>query len=171
MIEVPPPTSISDAAHLSAALDLADAGAERDVVDAADRAVARAAVEGRLDLARHPLCRRVADEVAHVGARVGREVEQLVRGDARPGVAGDVAHGVPAALAAGKPRLAQLADRRLDFRQRDVVHLDVLAGGDVALVQRHVLLDDVGELVHLLGCDPAEGSLTRIICTSGWRWP
>ena len=37
--------------------------------------------------------------------------------------------------------------------ERDVVDLDVLAGGDVALVERGVLLDHVRELVHLLGRD------------------
>ena len=40
-----------------------------------------------------------------------------------------------------------------------MVDLDVLAGGDVALVQRRVLLDDAGEGVHLLRRDPAEGEL------------
>ena len=43
--------------------------------------------------------------------------------------------------------------------QRHVVDLDVLAGGDVALVERHVLLDHVGEGLHLLGRDAAEGQL------------
>ena len=124
-----------------------------------DRAVLRAAVEGGLDLARHRLCGGVAHEVAHVGARVGGQVEELVLGHARPRVAGDVSDRVAAALAARQPGLAELADRLLGFRQRNVVHLDVLARGDVALVERHVLLDHVGELLHLLGRDPAEGQL------------
>ena len=119
----------------------------------------RAAVEGRLDLARHRLRRRVAHEVAHVGARVRGQVEQLVLGHARPRVAGDVAHRVAAALAARQPRFAELADRLLDFRQRYVVHLDVLARRHVALVQRRVLLDDVRELLHLLRRDAAERQL------------
>jgi hypothetical protein len=42
---------------------------------------------------------------------------------------------------------------------------------DVPLVERHVLLDDVGEGLELLGVTPPKGSFTRIICTSGWRWP
>ena len=79
--------------------------------------------------------------------------------DARPRVAGHVADRVAAALAAGQPRLAELADRLLRLRQRDVVHLDVLARRDVALVQRHVLLDHVREGLHLLGRDAAEGQL------------
>src|SRR3954452_19311700 len=40
-----------------------------------------------------------------------------------------------------------------------MVHLDVLAGRDVALVERHVALDDVRERLHLLGRDPAERQL------------
>ena len=78
------------------------AGEEGDVVDAADRPVLVGAGEGGLDLARHQLRRRVADEVADVGAGVGRRVEDLVGGDAGPGVAGDVAHRVAAALAGGE---------------------------------------------------------------------
>ena len=128
-------------------------------MDRADGAVGRAAVEGRLDLAGHRLGGGVADEVADVGAGVGGHVEQLVLGHSRPRVPGHVADRVAAALAAGEPGVAELADRLLDFRQRDVVHLDVLAGGHVALVQRGVLLDHVGERFELLRRDPAEGEL------------
>ena len=101
----------------------------------------------------------MAHEVAHVRARVRGQVEQLVLGHARPRIAGDVAHRVAAALAAGQAGLAELADRLLGVRQRDVVHLDVLARRDVALVQRHVLLDHVGERLHLLRRDAAERQL------------
>ncbi len=101
----------------------------------------------------------MTDEVAHVRARVGGQVEQLVRGHARPRVAGHVPHRVPAALAAGEPRLAELPDQLLGLEQRDVVHLDVLARRDVPLAQRHVLLDHLGERLHLLRRDAAEGEL------------
>ena len=43
--------------------------------------------------------------------------------------------------------------------QRDVVDLDVLARGDVALVERRVALDDVGEGLQLLGRDAAHRQL------------
>ena len=86
-------------ADLEALDPVAFARDEGDVVDAGDRAVLVGAGEGGLDLARHQLRRRVADEVADVGAGVGRRVEDLVGGDAGPGVAGDVAHRVAAALA------------------------------------------------------------------------
>ena len=56
-------------ADLDAALAVALARDEGDVVDAGQRAVLGRGVEGRLDLARHELRGRVAHEVAHVGAR------------------------------------------------------------------------------------------------------
>jgi hypothetical protein len=87
-------------ADLDAALPVALARDEGDVVDAGERAVLGRGVEGRLDLARHELRGRVAHEVAHVGARVRGEVEELVGRDAGPWVAGDVANRVAAALAA-----------------------------------------------------------------------
>ena len=44
-------------------------------------------------------------------------------------------------------------------RSGHVVDLDVLAGGDVALVQRRVALDHVGEGLHLVRGDATEGKL------------
>ena len=90
-------------ADLEALHAVALAGDEGDVVDAGQRAVGVGAGEGGLDLARHQLRRGVAHEVAHVGADVGRRVEQLVVADAGPRVGGHVAHRVAAALAAGEP--------------------------------------------------------------------
>src|SRR6185295_16512390 len=124
-----------------------------------DRAVLVGAGEGGLDLARHQLRRRVADEVADVGAGVGRRVEDLVGGDAGPGIAGDVADRVAAALPRGEAGLGDLAQQQLHVAQRHVMDLDVLPGGDVPLAQRRVLLDDAGEGLHLLGGDAAEGQL------------
>ena len=146
-------------AHLEAPHAVADARDEGHVVDAGDRAVLVGGGEGRLHLARHQLRRGVADEVAHVGAHVGSGVEQLALADAGPRVAGHVAHGVAAALAAREAGVGQLADRLGGLAQRDVVELDVLAGGDVALVERRVLLHHVRELLHLLRRDAAEGEL------------
>ena len=128
-------------------------------MDAGDRPVLVGAGEGGLDLARHQLRRRVADEVADVGAGVGGRVEDLVGGDAGPGVAGDVADRVAAALARGEADGGDLADQLLHVAQRHVVDLDVLAGRDVALVERRVALDHVGEGVHLLRRDAAERQL------------
>ena len=67
------------------ALDaVAFAGEEGDVVDAADRPVLVGAGEGGLDLARHQLRRRVADEVADVGGRRRRSGRRPRRRRRRP---------------------------------------------------------------------------------------
>ena len=115
--------------------------------------------ERRLHLARHQLGDRVADEVADVGHRVGRDVEELALGDPCPGIAGDVADRVAAALAGGEPGVGDLADELRRVRERHVVDLDVLARGDVALAQRGVVLDRVREGLHLLGGDAAQRQL------------
>ena len=115
--------------------------------------------EGGLDLARHQLGGGVAHEVAHVGARPGGDVEELVVAHAGVGVAGHVAHGVAAALARGEAGVRDLADQRGGVTQRDVVELDVLARGDVRLVHRRVALGHVGEGLPLLGRDAAHGQL------------
>ena len=132
---------------------------ERDVVDPSNRVVLVGRRERRLDLTRHRLRRRVADEIANVRARVRRDVELLALERACARVAGDVAHRVPAALAARESRVPELADQLGGIGQRDVVHLDVLPGGDVPFTERHVLLDDVGERVELIGRDSAEREL------------
>ena len=144
---------------LDAADAVAQAGDEADVVDAGDRDVLVGGRERRLHLARHQLGDRVADEVADVGHRVGGDVEELALGDPGPGVAGDVADRVAAALARGEPGVADLADELRRVGERDVVDLDVLAGRDVALAQRRALLDRLREGLHLLGGDAAERQL------------
>ena len=148
---------LEPADHL--AVDLTDPREEGAVVDARDGAVVVGGRERRLELARHQLADVVADEVADVGADVGRRVEELALADAGPRVARDVAHGVAAALAGGQAHRADLADQLGHLGQRHVVDLDVLARGDVRLVQRRVLLGDVAEHVHLLRRDTAEGKL------------
>ena len=155
MIDVPPPTRTSTPRTPSRSR----ARKAMSWMPVSERSAVGRAVERGLDLARHHLRRRVAHEVAHVGAGVGRQVEELVLADAGPRVAGHVAHGVAAALARGQAGVGQLADRGGGVGQRDVVQLDVLARRDVALVQRHVLLDDVGEGVELVGRDAAAREL------------
>ena len=101
----------------------------------------------------------MADEVAHVRAGVRGDVEQLALERAGARIAGHVAHRVAASLAAGQAGVAQLADQLGRVGQRHVMHLDVLARGDVALAQRDVLLDPVGERLELLGRHAAEREL------------
>ena len=98
-------------------------------------------------------------EVAHVGARIRGDVEQLALQRARPRVTGHVAHRVAASLAAREAGVAELADQLRRVGERHVVHLDVLARGDVALAQRHVLLDHIREGVELVRRDATEGQL------------
>src|SRR5687768_2464467 len=56
-------------------------------------------------------------------------------------------------------RIANDADEFRSVAERHVMDLDVLPRGDVALVERRVLLDRVREGLHLLGRDAAEGQL------------
>src|SRR5262249_53509672 len=158
-------------ADLEAVDAVALTGEEGDVVDAADRAVGVGAGEGSLDLARHQLRRRVADEVADVGVGVAGRVEDLVGGDAGPGVAGDVADRVAAALARGEAGVRYLPQKQLGVAQRHVVDLDVLPGGDVAFVNGAYLSTTLAKAAIWPGVTPPTGSLIRIIWTSGWRWP
>ena len=59
----------------------------------------------------------------------------------------------------GQAGVGDLAHQLGRVGQRDVVHLDVLPRRDVALAQRHVLLDHVGERVELVGRDAAHRQL------------
>ena len=154
MIEVPPPTRISK--PLTPSRSRAMKATSWMPVSA--RSVVRAR-ERRLDLARHQLRGGMAHEVADVGTGVGRRVEQLVVADAGPRIGGHVAHGVAAALAAREAGVGDLADQRRGVAQRHVVHLDVLPRRDVPLVEGDVLLDHVGERLHLLRRDAAERQL------------
>ena len=101
----------------------------------------------------------MADEVAHIRPRVGGDIEQLALERARPRVAGDVAHRIAAPLARGQAGVTQLADQLGRIRQRNVMHLDVLAGSDVALAQRDVAVDHLGEGIELVGSDTAHRQL------------
>ena len=158
MIDVPPPIRISKPRTCSPSISRTR-GMKPPSWMPRDRAVLVGGAEGRLELARHQLADVVAHEVAHVGARVGRGVEQLALADAGPRVTGDVADRVAAALARGQAGVADAAHELLGDRQRHVVHLHVLARRDVALAQRRVLLDGVAEGVHLLGRDAAPRDL------------
>ena len=135
---------------LDAAHAVALARDEADVVDAGDRNVLVGRGEGGLDLPRHELRRGVADEVAHVRAGVGGDVEELARRDSRERVARHVADRVAASLAGRQARIGDDADELGGVRERDVVDLDVLPGRDVPLVERRPLLDRIGEGFHLL---------------------
>ena len=146
--------------HLEAlgghAVDLADLRDEADVVDLCQRGVLVAAGEGHLELAREQLRQVAAHEVAHEGARVRRHVERLVVADARPGVAGHVAHGVAARLARRQPGGAEDLHDVVRVGEREVVQLHRLARRQVALAERREVLRDHGEGFELLRGGAAE---------------
>src|SRR5205823_9494572 len=75
------------------------------------------------------------------------------------GIAGHVADGVAAALPRGEAGVAEHADRLGGVRERDMVDLDVLAGGDVALVEWGPPLHHLGEGVELVRSDAADRKL------------
>ena len=148
-------------AHLEALHAVADLRAdEGDVVDAGDRAVLVGAVNAVLTLRGISCVVGVADEVAHVGAGVGRRVEELVLADAGPRVAGHVADGVAAALAAREAGVAEISRMALAASRSGtwwnwmfcrVVMWPLLSG---AYFSTHV-----GEGLHLLRRDAAERQL------------
>ena len=132
---------------------------EGDVVDVGQRAVVGVAAEGDLALTREQLGELVAHEVTHECAGPRRRVEDFAFEDAGVRVAGDVADGVAAALAAGEAADADVAQHLVHLGERNVVDLHCLARGDVRLLQRSVRLGDVAEGVHLVGGDAAEREL------------
>ena len=70
----------------------------------------------------------------------------------------DVADGVAAGFTGGEADRGELSHGIRNALEGDVVHLDVLAGGDVAPAAG-VLVGQVGEEVHLFGRDAAVGDL------------
>jgi hypothetical protein len=98
-------------------------------------------------------------EIADIGAGVGGGVEDLIGGDTGIGVGSDIADRVPAALTARQPGLTKLTDQQCSIGKGNVVELNVLAGGDVAFLERDSALDHIGKGLHLLRRDTAEREL------------
>ena len=99
------------------------------------------------------------DEVARVGGGVGSHVERLPGADARQFAAGDVSDGVSAGFARRQPDGRQHTHYLRGVVERDVVKLDVLAGGYVSLVEGRVRGDYLAHYVELVGGHSAEGYL------------
>ena len=115
--------------------------------------------EGGLELAREALGDGVAHAEADVGRQVGRGVEDLVGVNAGVGRANHVADGVAASLAAGQSHHSQQPQHIGTLGQRDVVELDVLAGSNVALAQRGILVRHLAQALHGLRGEDAAGNL------------
>ena len=146
-------------APLDAALHLARAGDEADVVHGHQPEVVVAGREGGLELARQQLADVQPQAVGRDSLGVGRDVEGLVGADAGEVVGGDVAHRVAAGLAGREPHRAEQPHHRGRLVERHEVHLQVLARGQVPHPPRRVAVDDVGQHVHLRGVEPAVGDL------------
>ncbi len=132
---------------------------EGEIVNGGYHAIVIAAGEGHLELSGEGLGLGVADEPAGEGGEVGADVEGLVGGDAGERTADDVSDGVAAGLPGGEARFAQNAHHVGGVFQLDEVELDVLPGGDVALVEGNVLFDDFAHGLELIGGEAAGGHL------------
>ena len=141
-------------ANFEPAFGIANARQNGDVVDRALRAVVAAAGERDLELARHRLADRVAQEVARDRLSIGRDVEGRAVAHAGQRARGHVAHRRAARLLGGEADLVELGHHFGGARELHEVELHVLARGDVPEAAR-VLVGDVGEPVELRrGQDP-----------------
>ena len=121
---------------------------------AAQRVILGATLERDLELARQPVGKRMAEEIARHRLGVRRDIEDLGVLHARVRAGGDVADRVAARLARGEPGRGEVAHHRFGVLQQDEVELDVLPRRDVAEPAR-VLRAGVGEGAHLrAGHDP-----------------
>ena len=92
--------------------------------------------------------RRLGDERRHV--------EKLVVVDARDRASRDIAHDVAASAHRGEPDALELLENLRKLVERDVVKLDVLARGQLALVAA-VGLGDFTDRAEPLGAEDAAG--------------
>jgi hypothetical protein len=119
------------------ALAVADARAEAEIVDGGEGVVLGGApFEGDLELARERGAQGMAQQVPRQLFRVGRDVEDLVRGHARVRAARDVADGAAAGLARGEARLGDAPHDLLHVVRLHEVELHVLPRRDVAEAAR-----------------------------------
>ncbi len=85
-----------------------------------------------------------------------RHVENLVRIDARDRTSRDIAHDVAASAHRRQPDSFELLQNLGELVERDVVQLDILARGQLALVAP-VALGDFTDRAHPLGAQDAAG--------------
>ena len=91
--------------------------------------------KGGLELAGKGLGDGMADAETHIGGQIGRGVKNFLGVHAGGGRADHIADGVAAGFPAGQSRRPQQTQDFGTLRQGDVMKLDILAGGDVALMQ------------------------------------
>ncbi len=105
-----------------------------DAVDLRRVALVGAGRDGDLVLARQVGELRPGDEVGRGLRQQGPDVEQLGAVDAADRATGDVAHVVAAGAAAGQAHRFQSGEHLAQAGHLDPVQLDVLAGGELAVV-------------------------------------
>ena len=125
---------------------------DADVVEHGLAAVGVAAREVDLELPGKPLGDRVAHEVLVGGLGPRRDVQNLIGARAGQMAAADVAHRVPARLPRREAHAREQSQHVADLVELHVVHLQVLAGGDVRPAAA-VVLGEVADHLELLRLD------------------
>ena len=137
-----------------------DLGNVGQVLDRGRNVVMRVAPgEGRLELARETLGDGMAHTETDVSRQVRRRVEDLLSAHASRGGADNIPDGVAAGLPGGEPGCAEQAQHLGALIQRNVMELDILPGGDVALAQRGVLLGHHAQPFHTFRSENSAGNL------------
>src|SRR5260370_35171505 len=133
---------------------------EADVVDAGNRAIAIvfAARESDLELARQVVKIGMAQEVSRDAQSVWGNVECFARAYTGNWAGGDVAHGVTASLARGKPRIGEQAHGRAHVFEFHEMELNVFARGEVAAAGR-VFVANKRQDAKLCGREHPRGNL------------
>jgi hypothetical protein len=153
------PTHVQLEAPLANAVLVAGHGDAAEIVQLDQAApLIGASREGDLELAPEVLRVGMAQKEVGAGLRIGRHVEGLAAANTRVRTGGHVPNGVAASLARGDSNGRQPPHQLRGVVDMDEMELKVLAG-------RHmqdrvgVFLRHVGEDLHLIGGQPAEGNL------------
>ena len=118
-----------------------------------------AASERAFELAGKCLGQRMSHRKPNEGRQVGSGVEDLRCADPCSGRSDHVAHHVSAGLPGAQAGSPQQSEGVWALVQGDVVELEVLSRGDVALAKGSKLLTEFAQNIHGLGGDDAAGNL------------
>ena len=76
-------------------------------------------------------------------------IHMLTRTHARQRTSGDITYGIATGFASGQSGCGQMAKYRRRMLERNIMHLDVLACGDMHDVMAGMLLQHIGDHVQL----------------------
>ena len=127
---------------------------DREVVQEPLRTIGFAAGKTDLELARKLLVQRIAQKVPDRAVHETRDVDVLLRANARERARGDVADGVATGFTSREAEGSKRTERGRRFRERDIIDLQVLTRGDVSHTILREPLDDVGGAAQLPGRQP-----------------